>query len=79
MARVERAVEALRAGDGAALGVLVDDAHTSLARDFAASTPEIDALAERLRAQPDVLGVRLQGAGFGGSLLVLRRPPPDDE
>ena len=69
-ARVLAAVDALRAGDGAALGALLDASHASLARDFEVSTPELDRLAELARSE-GALGARLTGAGFGGSLLAL--------
>jgi galactokinase len=68
--RVLEAADALRAGDGAALGTLVDASHESLARDFEVSTPQLDQLAELARSE-GALGARLTGAGFGGSLLVL--------
>ena len=70
--RVRRGADALRRGDPAALGLVMDEGHASLSRDFECSTPEIDALAASIRAQPGVLGVRLQGAGWGGCLAVLR-------
>lgn len=75
--RVRAAAIAIRASDGAALGHLLNEGHRSLSEDFGASTPGVDALAAELRRQPDVLGVRLQGAGWGGSLVVLRRRPPE--
>ena len=69
-ARVLEAVDALRAGDGVALGALLDASHASLAQDFEVSTPQLDRLAELARSL-GALGARLTGAGFGGSLLVL--------
>lgn len=74
--RVHEAAAALRRGDADALGRLLDEGHRSLARDFEASSPELDALVATERARPGVLGVRLQGAGFGGTLVVLRRTAP---
>lgn len=71
--RVRRGVEALEAGDAAALGVLMHECHQSLSADFESSSPEIDEQVARLEAEDDVLGARLQGAGWGGSLAVLRR------
>jgi galactokinase len=71
--RVRDGADALRRGDAAALGRLMDEGHVSLSRDFGASTPEIDALAASVRAREGVLGVRLQGAGWGGCLAVLRK------
>jgi galactokinase len=72
-ARVAAGVAALRDRDGAALGRLIDESHASLSKDFDCSTPEIDAFVAKVRAREGVLGVRLQGAGWGGSLVVLRR------
>jgi galactokinase len=73
--RVRRAAEALETGNGAALGAVLDEGHRSLSRDFEASTPEVDSLVAAKRAEPGVLGVRLQGAGWGGTLVVLRQAP----
>ena len=70
-ARVDAAVEALERGDLVELGDLVDASHASLRDDFEVSLPEIDALADELRNQDGVLGVRLMGGGFGGCLLVV--------
>ena len=77
MTRVRRAADALKAGDGKALGAVLNEGHESLSSDFEASTPAIDAQAAALRSEPGVLGVRLQGAGFGGCLVVLREKPPE--
>jgi galactokinase len=70
--RVQRGAAALQAGDAAQVGALMQECHASLADDFECSLPEIDAQVARLEAEDDVLGVRLQGAGWGGSLAVLR-------
>ena len=64
-------MSALRAGDLARCGALVDASHASLRDDFEVSIPELDALADALRAQRGVYGARLVGAGFGGSVLAL--------
>jgi galactokinase len=69
--RVRAFVAALRAGDLARCGVLVDASHASLREDFEVSIPELDTLADALRAQRGVHGARLVGAGFGGSVLAL--------
>src|SRR5262245_19898979 len=73
--RVAEAAQALRRGDAVALGRLLDEGHRSLSQNFQCSTPEIDAMAAAIRAEPGVLGVRLQGAGWGGCLVVLREVP----
>ena len=71
-ARVAAAVEAIQAGDMAALGARMNEGHTSLVEDFESSLPEIDRLAELARQKPHVLGARLNGAGWGGRLAILQ-------
>lgn len=71
--RTLRAAEALRAGDAAALGHLLDASHRSLRDDFDVSCPELDAAVEIARATPGTLGARMMGGGFGGSTLALVR------
>ncbi len=71
IARVDAAACALRAGDVAAVGALMDDSHRSLRDDFEVSTPELDALVEHLGSLPGVHGARLTGAGFGGCAVAL--------
>lgn len=72
-ARVLAAVEALRAGDAARLGALFDASHASQRDDYDVSIPEIDLLVSLARRDPDVLGARLTGGGFGGSIVALAR------
>ena len=69
--RVHEAVRAIEAGDVVALGELINESHDSLRDDFEVSLPAIDRLVELARAQPQVLGARLTGGGFGGAVLVL--------
>jgi galactokinase len=73
-ARVPAFVTALRSGDAAACGRLLDESHRSLRDDFAVSTPEIDTLVALLRGQPGVYGARIVGGGFGGSVLAVATP-----
>ncbi|MFY0584113.1 hypothetical protein ACN28S_66185 [Cystobacter fuscus] len=47
--------------------------HASQRDDYEVSVPEIDSLVELARAEPDVLGARLTGGGFGGSVVMLAR------
>jgi galactokinase len=72
-ARVLAAVAAMRAGELARLGELLDESHRSLARDFEVSVPEVDRLVELARRQPGAWGARMTGGGFGGSIVVLAR------
>ena len=39
--------------------------------DYEVSMPLIDRLVELARAEPDVVGARLTGGGFGGSVVVV--------
>jgi galactokinase len=73
-ARVEAAVAAMRAGDVFTLGALLDASHASLRDDFEVSTPTLDRLVAVAREHPAVLGARVTGGGFGGSVLLLVRP-----
>jgi galactokinase len=72
-ARVLAAADALRAGDGEAVGKLMLESHASLRDDYEVSTRELDVLVERLVAA-GALGARLTGAGFGGCVVGLVPP-----
>ncbi len=69
--RVMESVAALRTADSESLGRLFDDSHRSYARDFEASTPEVDSLVEVARATGGVVAARLTGGGFGGCTVNL--------
>ncbi|MRG96339.1 galactokinase [Polyangium spumosum] len=70
-ARTLTAVDALRRGDVAAVGVLFVASHRSLQHDYEVSCPELDALVDLAIAQPGVHGARMTGGGFGGSTVSL--------
>lgn len=80
--RVEAAVEAIRNGDLLSLNVLLNNAHESLAQLYEVSCPEIEALrsdvlefsrsvAPMSGGSPLIIGPRMCGGGFGGSLINL--------
>jgi galactokinase len=69
--RVLDAVSAMKAGDARRLGTLFYDSHASMRDDYQVSVPEIDLLVEIARAKPAILGARLTGGGFGGSVVML--------
>jgi galactokinase len=69
--RVLQAAEALRAGDVAAVGVLMRACHISLRDDYEVSSPELDVLAEAAWEVAGCYGARLTGAGFGGCTVAL--------
>jgi len=72
-ARVLDAVRSLQAGELEALGALFYASHDSMRDDYEVSVPEIDLIVELARAMPEVLGARLTGGGFGGSVVMLAR------
>jgi galactokinase len=72
-ARVVDGVAALRAGQVERFGALMNQAHASMSADYGASCPEVDVLAEMVRAQEGVLGARITGAGWGGGVVALVR------
>ena len=72
--RVRGMVMALQAGDAAVAGQLMIESHESLAGDFDASTPVVDALVDALVTRPGVFGARVTGGGFGGCVVALARP-----
>lgn len=71
--RVLQAVAALRTGDVAEFGRLMDLSHISLRDDYEVSCPELDAMVETARRAPGCLGARMTGAGFGGCTVNLVR------
>ena len=71
--RVVEAVAAMRAGDAEELGRLFTESHVSQRDDYECSAPEVDLLVELALGEPAVLGARLTGGGFGGSIVALAR------
>jgi galactokinase len=69
--RVLRARQALQGGDAATLGALLNASHASLRDDFEVSVPDVDRLVALAQAEPGVLGARMTGGGFGGSIVAL--------
>jgi len=72
-ARVEDSVEALRQGDLARFGDLLNASHASLRDQFDVSTPALEETVARLR-DAGASGARLVGGGFGGTVLGLLPP-----
>ena len=72
--RVRAFAAALRSGDLTTAGRLMVDSHASLRDDYEVSTPELDALVDRLCRTRGVYGARLTGAGFGGCVVALTAP-----
>src|SRR4051812_34913825 len=72
-ARVDATVEALAAGDLAAVGALLDASHASLRDLYDASTPAVERTVAALRSA-GAAGARMVGGGFGGHVLALFGP-----
>jgi galactokinase len=71
--RTVQAVAALRAGQVAEFGRLMDESHISLRDDYQVSCRELDCMVELAHAAPGCLGARMTGAGFGGCTVNLVR------
>lgn len=71
--RTLAACEALREGDLARLGELMNASHASLRDDYEVTGPELDALVSSAQKQPGVIGARMTGAGFGGCTVNIVR------
>ena len=78
-ARTISAVEALKKGDIATFGQLMNASHDSLQYDYEVSCPEIDYLVAEGRKIPGVLGTRITGGGFGGCTVSIVKTDSVDE
>ncbi|MCI5825278.1 MAG: galactokinase, partial [Arcanobacterium sp.] len=70
IARTEKAIQQLEAGDFRAFGESMQRSHISLKHDYEVSTPELDTVVEIALAH-GALGARMTGGGFGGSAIAL--------
>jgi len=69
--RTIHAVEALKNGDIAEFGKLMNDSHISLRDDYEVTGIELDTLVETAWEQKGVIGSRMTGAGFGGCTVSI--------
>lgn len=69
--RVNDAVAALKAGDLAELGRLLNESHYSLRDLYEVTGKELDTLSSLARKESDCLGSRMIGAGFGGCTISI--------
>ena len=74
-ARVLAAATALAAGDLTRVGILMNESHESLRRDFESSLPPIDRLVDLCR-EHGAIGARITGGGFGGAVVALLAGQP---
>lgn len=70
-ARTLEARDAMRAGDAAFLGRLMNASDDSLRDDYEVTCAELDAMTRIARALPGCYGARMTGAGFGGCTIQL--------
>ena len=71
--RVFELVEAFQSVDLSRMGQILLEGHRSLSEDYEVSLPILDEMVEWLYRRPGVVGARLTGAGFGGSLICLAK------
>lgn len=69
--RLEAACAALQAGDMITLGSKMFETHTGLSQSYEVSCKELDMLVEGVKNNPDVLGARMMGGGFGGCTINI--------
>lgn len=69
--RVLKGTELLAKGDVAGFGALMYESHDSSVKYFENSCEELDVLVEIAKGVPGILGARLSGGGFGGSVVML--------
>lgn len=70
-ARTLHAAEAMRQGDAAALGKLMDTSHVSMRDDFEISSDALNAIVDAARREPGCYGSRMTGGGFAGCAVAL--------
>jgi galactokinase len=63
--------EDLKQGEIKALGAKMFQSHEGLSKEYEVSCPELDFLVESVRGNPNVLGARMMGGGFGGCTINL--------
>ncbi len=69
--RTADAVKALKAGDIATFGQLMNASHVSLRDDYEVTGLQLDTMAAEAWKVPGVLGSRMTGGGFGGCTVSL--------
>ena len=70
-ARVHKAIQALKEGNLAFFGQLMNASHRSLKELYEVSCFELDTLAENAQQYDGVIGSRMTGGGFGGCTVTL--------
>lgn len=69
--RLNTACEDLKQGNAGALGKKMFATHEGLSKDYEVSCKELDFLVTAVSNNPDVLGARMMGGGFGGCTINI--------
>lgn len=69
--RLLAACEDLKRGDIKALGEKMFATHDGLSKEYEVSCKELDFLVDAVRNNPDVVGARMMGGGFGGCTINI--------
>lgn len=69
--RVQQAVKTLENNDIPALGKLLYESHNGLQTQYKVSCPELDFLVNQAKENPNVIGARMMGGGFGGCTINI--------
>ncbi|MDG1729932.1 MAG: galactokinase [Algibacter sp.] len=69
--RVVKASKAMQDGDLKTLGELIYASHNGLQNQYKVSCEELDFLVEQAKINPNILGARMMGGGFGGCTINL--------
>jgi galactokinase len=69
--RLLQGCQDLKDGDISALGKKMFDTHDGLSKMYGVSCKELDFLVDAVRNNPDVIGARMMGGGFGGCTINL--------
>lgn len=69
--RVELACEALKSGDIEEMGRQMFVAHQAISQDYQVSCAELDFLVDYMKNQPEAVGARMMGGGFGGCTINI--------
>lgn len=69
--RVVKASKAMQKGDLKTLGKLLYASHNGLQNQYKVSCEELDFLVEQAKSNPNILGARMMGGGFGGCTINL--------
>lgn len=77
--RVQEVVHLLENRQFDSIGPLLVASHRSLQHDYEVSCRELDFLVDTAIEQPGVLGARMTGGGFGGSIVCLVRTSAVDD